>query len=263
MRYLFGSRSNLENFIRDKEIILFLDYDGTLTNIAKTPQEAVLSKKVKSILKSLVSGLNYKIVIISGRSLNDIIKIIGLKGIIYVGNHGLQIKGPGIRFLVHISQGYRRLLKVIKKKLNDELSLYKGVLIENKDFILSLHYRLVNKKYIKKIKNIFYSITKKYLLRHKIKLKEGKMVLEIRPSLNWNKGKAVLWLLSKKFKEKGIFPIYIGDDKTDEDAFKILRMRGLTIFVGKPKESSAQYYVRDVNEVTLFLNYLLKIKNNV
>jgi trehalose 6-phosphate phosphatase len=88
----------------------------------------------------------------------------------------------------------------------------------------------------------------------------GKKVLEVCPPVNWDKGKAVLWLLhNMSFSENTpVLPIYIGDDITDEDAFKLLKGSGLTVFVGKPKKSNAEYYIKDTNEVLSFLSWLEK-----
>jgi len=118
----------------------------------------------------------------------------------------------------------------------------------------------VDKKNIPQVKTIFHETVILYLVRNKIKIKTGKMVLEVRPPSEWDKGKIVLWLLVRQkfaLKDKSFVPIYIGDDKTDEDAFKVLKNNGITIFVGKPKPSYAQYYLKDTNEVKEFLKRIL------
>ena len=81
----------------------------------------------------------------------------------------------------------------------------------------------------------------------------GKKVLEIRPPLAWDKGKAALWLLRKQelaYGRGNVVPVYIGDDSTDEDAFEALKGRGVTVFVGPPRLSAAQYYLKQTQEVT-------------
>jgi len=263
MEHLFFQLNKLKDFLKDKFIFLFLDYDGTLTPIAQSPDKAVISKKTMEILRRLLKNPHCRIAIISGRALKDIKNKIGLEGMIYAGNHGLEIDGPKIKFKTPISPGYMAILKKIKAVLRKKLSKIKGIIIEDKGLTLSLHYRLVDAKNVGLVKTIFHETLAYYIVSNKIKIRHGKKVLEIRPSLEWDKGKIVLWLLARlKFvlgKEPCI-PIYIGDDITDEDAFKALKNTGLTVFVGNPGSSHAKYYLKNTQEVTEFLEQILKIK---
>jgi len=208
---------------------------------------------------------NYKLAIISGRALNDIKRKVGLKNnIVYVGNHGFEISGPKIKFKSPVPLTYRKKLEEIKSKLSKSLSSVKGVLIEDKGFSLSVHYRQADKKDIFKIKTEFFAALVPYEIRDDISVRTGKKVLEVRPPLAWDKGKVALWLLARhKFKmrrkKRKVFPIYIGDDTTDEDAFGSLESRGMTIFVGKPhKRTKARFYVKSTEEVADFLRAALK-----
>jgi len=89
----------------------------------------------------------------------------------------------------------------------------------------------------------------------------GKKVLEILPPLNWNKGKILKLLLAILHPNiKNIIPIYIGDDATDEHAFKILKKSGITIAVGKIRNTQAKYYVKNTREVLMLLGKILKLK---
>jgi len=256
--YIFSCMEKVRKSLRGKFIYLFFDYDGTLSPIANTPSKAVISDKTKSLLSKL-SKLPYcKVAIISGRMLNDISKRVGLKNIIYVGNHGFEIKGPGIKFKSLISHKYRKILKIIKAKLKKDLAPFKGVFIEDKGYCLTVHYRLADKNVISAATSKFYFATFMEEFRDNIHVRPGKMALEIRPPMLWNKGIAVLWLLDREAKA---FPVYVGDDLTDEDAFQALRNRGVTIFVGKPKTTKARFYLKDTGEVEKFLELILKDKN--
>ena len=263
MNYLFAQWDKLKEKLNNKVILLFLDYDGTLTPIVETPDKAVISQNTKDLLDKLSTSPHCRVAIISGRSLSDIKAIVGLKDIIYAGNHGLEIEGPKIKFESPISPRCRAILEHIKTELEEKLSSIKGAILEDKGLSLSIHFRMVNKKQIPQVKAIVHECAIPYLVRSKIKIKSGKMVLEIRLPLEWDKGKVVLWLLARQkfaMSERPLIPIYIGDDKTDEDAFKVLKNRGLTIFVGKPKPSYAQYYLKDTREVTQFLKRILDLK---
>jgi trehalose-phosphatase len=265
MKNLFRHWDNLKKELSDKYIMLFLDYDGTLTPIVSMPDKAFISQEVKELLNKLSKSPKCKLAIISGRALKDIKNIIGLKGNIYSGNHGLEIEGPKIKFEPLVSLRYKAILEQIKNGLNKKLSFINGAFVEDKGLSLSLHYRLVDKEDIPQVKTIFHETIILYLVRNKIKIKTGKMVLEVRPPSEWDKGKIVLWLLARqKFavKDKNFVPIYIGDDKTDEDAFKVLKNKGITVFVGEPKSSYAQYYLGDSNEVKEFLKRILVMQTD-
>jgi len=263
MDYLFGQLNKIEELLRNKFILLLLDYDGTLVPIAETPRKAVIRKETKELLQKLSKGSYCKIAIISGRSLVDIKNAVGVRDIIYAGNHGLEIEGPKIKFESLLSPRLKSVVRNIAQDFPKKLSGIKGVLFEDKGLTLSIHYRLAEEKDLPVLKGIISEVTYPYTVRNKIRINSGKKVYEIRPPVNWDKGKVVLWLLGRvKFSapERQIVPVYIGDDLTDEDAFRALKRKGITIFVGKPGHSVADYYLKDAREVTKFLNLILKQK---
>ncbi len=264
MRYIFDDLRKIKKNLERRYLFLFLDYDGTLTSIAKTPNKAVISPETKRLLSLLSQKKNCRLAIISGRDLVDIKKRVGLKNIIYSGNHGFQIEGPKIKYELTVPLGYKKILQRIKLKLKEKISGIKGAFVEDKNLSLALHFRLADRKQWPSIKTIFHETIIVYLIKNEIKIKSGKKVLEVRPPLPWDKGKVVLWLLARQEalpKNQKIIPIYIGDDVTDEDAFKALKKRGLTIFVGNSDSSQAKYYVKDVKEVQDFLKCILDIRS--
>jgi len=263
MEYLFSHRNKLKDRLKDKFVLLFIDYDGTLTPIAETPKKAVITKEVKGLLQKLSKSPHYRVAIISGRALSDIKGLVGLKDIIYAGNHGLEIEGPKIKFESQVSPRLKSIIRHIYEDAVSKLSKIKGVLIEDKGLTISVHYRLVDKKDVQRFLSIFNEITDPYIVRGKIKINSGKKVYEIKPPVMWDKGKIVLWLLGRQqflLGENKIFPIYIGDDVTDEDAFKVLKKKGLTIFVGEQASSKAQYYLKTTDEVAEFLKLISDLK---
>ncbi|MFA5411300.1 MAG: trehalose-phosphatase [Candidatus Omnitrophota bacterium] len=262
MKYLFGQWQDVKKELEGRYILLLLDYDGTLVPIAEMPHKATLPEKTRDLLGSLSKSRNCKVAIVSGRSLKDIKKMVGLKGIVYSGNHGLEIEGPKIKFSPALPSGYKAALILIKNDLLKRVSKIKGALLEDKGLSLSLHYRLVAEKEIAKVKTAFREATILPRVKNKVNIRLGKRVLEVRPPVGWDKGKVALWLLARsKFALKGraVMPVYVGDDLTDEDAFKALKSKGLTIFVGRSKILSAAYYLKDPKEAGIFLNYILEI----
>ncbi|MDP2940401.1 MAG: trehalose-phosphatase [Candidatus Omnitrophota bacterium] len=263
MDYLYNKWNELKENFKKKFLYIFLDYDGTLTPIVKNPKEAIISQETKTLLQQLANSQECKLAIISGRALKDIKKIVSLKNIIYVGNHGFEIEGSKIKFESPGLFNYKGVLKKIKNDLDERLSKFKGVFLEDKGITLAIHYRSADKKDIPLIKKIFHETIFSSRIKKEVEVKRGKMLLEIRPPRNWDKGKVSLWLLAREqfaLKNRVIFPVYIGDDVTDEDAFKALRNKGLTVFVGNPAKTTAQYHLRDTQEVLEFLRQIWELQ---
>jgi len=243
-RYLFSYIDRIPK----NNIFLFLDYDGTLTPIVKTPEKAFLPDEMRSIIKSLKRRM--PVAIVSGRGLEDIKKRVGIRDIIYAGNHGAEI-WDGEKLVVSPELGdNKRILNQIITEMRGALSSVGGVFIEEKGITASIHYRKVPSRDLGKLFDIFWSTAERY--KGLFRITSGKKVFEIRPYGIWNKGDAVKWII-KNFGGNRI-PIYIGDDVTDEDAFKILRGRGIGISVGKSEESD--YYLKGQREVKRFLSWL-------
>lgn len=236
--------------------LLFLDYDGTLTPIVKKPGLAILSSSRRKALKQAAKSRSIKIAVVSGRKLSDLKQKVNIKGIYYAGNHGFEIEGPKVKVIHPKAKKIVPTLKKIRSKLKSALKGTKGIMVEDKVLTLSLHYRLARKKDLRKIDRIFHSVTAPY---KNIRITHGKKVYEVRPKVAWDKGRAVLWLIKKLAQKTKAVPIYIGDDVTDEDAFKALKQKGITLRVGRSKTSCAQRFLKNVNEVYKFIESLHKI----
>jgi trehalose 6-phosphate phosphatase len=259
MKHALKDWKNVSELIKNKTPYLFLDYDGTLAPIRKKPHLAVLSKSNKAILKKLSQNENIKTHIVTGRDMSFIKKTIPLKNVTYATNHGFEIKGPKINYAIKLKKDYLKTLKDIARKLNDKKNDFPKTAMENKKFSMAVHYRLLDDKLTKRFLNFIKRVLSPYKRKNKIKVKVGKRVVEIMPPINWNKGKAVEYLL-KKSKLENIMPIYLGDDKTDEDAFKALKNKGISVFVGpKGKNAYAKYFLKNTCEVYALLKNLLKI----
>ncbi len=261
MEYLFDQWEEVKSKLSNARALFFFDYDGTLAPIAGTPQQAVIPQKAKELLGRLSQKHNCTVAIISGRALEDIRRAVGLKDIIYAGNHGLEIEGPKIKFESQVPPRLKSAIRDIYEKLVSKLSKIKGVLIEDKGLTIGVHYRLVDTKDIREFLGKFREITGPFTARNKIKITEGKKVYEIRPPVAWDKGKIALWLLARRqflAGEDKIVPVYFGDDLTDEDGFRALKNKGLTVLVGEPKASDAAYFVRNTGEVVRFMEQILE-----
>lgn len=237
----------------DRSLVIFLDYDGTLTPIVSRPDQAVLMDSVRAILSKLAAKT--PVAILSGRELKDVRKRVAIDGIVYAGSHGFDIAGP--RGL-HRQQATEFLpaLDLAEKELREKLAGIAGALIEKKRFSIAAHYRNVNESDFPELERAVSEVA----ARHgELRTMEGKKVYELLPNIDWDKGKAVLWLLENLDLEPGkIRPIYIGDDRTDEDAFRALGQRGAGILVSEqPRPTLASYSLKDPAEVERFLRELV------
>ncbi|MBI5025334.1 MAG: bifunctional alpha,alpha-trehalose-phosphate synthase (UDP-forming)/trehalose-phosphatase [Nitrospirae bacterium] len=244
LNYLFD---HLKNIPKDN-ILIFLDYDGTLTPIVGSPDKAFLSDEIRSLLARLKKRV--PVAIISGRALRDIRERVGIKDIIYAGNHGVEIWDGKEKVRSQESGVKSYALKEFLNRLKGALSHINGVIVEDKGITASIHFRMVNAKDVGNLFDTFWKIAGDY--EDLFKITPGKKVFEIMPHGIWHKGDAVLWIW--KNLGKGRVPIYIGDDTTDEDAFRAIKEKGITVCIGGSLE--AEYYLKGQDEVKSFLEWI-------
>jgi trehalose-phosphatase len=235
---------------RDRRLAIFLDYDGTLTPIVSRPEQATLSKSTRQALRELADLV--PVAILSGRDLDDVQRLVDIDRIVYAGSHGFDIAGPrGLR--KQVATEFLSILDLAEKELKEKLAGISGALVERKRFSIAAHYRNVARSDVTKVEQAVNKVAAHHGELRKI---NNKKVYELQPNIDWNKGKAVLWLL-QALELDGVFPIYIGDDLTDEDAFRALEERGAGIVVGKqPRVTAARYALKDPVEVERFLREL-------
>ncbi len=236
-------------------IFLISDYDGTLTPIVSRPGDAELSKDMKELLGKMARVC--PVAIVSGRSLDDLKARVGLENLYYSGNHGLEITGPGIEFTKEEAKESRAVIEEICEKIMEKGGSIEGILVENKGLTASVHYRLVGKKDLPRLKRIVEKEISPYKREGLLEINHGKKVIEIRPDIKWNKGNAVSLLLNVVSLDHDTFPVYLGDDTTDEDVFSYLEDQGVSILISEEdKESSAGFRLNSVDEVGEFLSRL-------
>ena len=252
MKYLFECWEEIQTRIRNtKNLFLLLDYDGTLTPIVSRPELANCPPIVRRYLERLRDLPGVYLAIISGRSLEDVQEKVGVSGITYVGNHGLEIQNPAGRHKKGLTPVRKRELNRITQNLRNSLKDIPGILIEEKGPILSVHYRNVPGKLSPRVIQAVKAEAHRTKDRWKMAL--GKMVSEIRPNVDFHKGKAVRELL--KTSSPGLLPIYLGDDHTDEDAFRVLKGWGISVYVGSGTfPLMADFFLQSPDEVQEFLS---------
>ncbi|PUZ40878.1 hypothetical protein GQ55_9G457400 [Panicum hallii var. hallii] len=253
---------------KGKQVAVFLDYDGTLSPIVEDPDRAVMTDEMREAVRGVAA--RFPTAIVSGRCCDKVFGFVRLAELYYAGSHGMDIRGPtadpnhhgkeaksvlcqpASEFLPVIEEVYGALVEQVEASIP-------GAKVENNKFCLSVHFRCVEEAAWGELFEQVRSVLKDY---PGLRLTQGRKVLEVRPMIKWDKGKALEFLLdSLGYAERSdVFPIYIGDDRTDEDAFKVLRSRGqgAGILVSKfPKETSASFSLREPAEVRDFLRRLV------
>jgi len=232
---------------------VFLDYDGTLTPIVQKPAQAVLSERVRQVIKRLVR--HWPVAVISGRALQDVREKVGLDSVIYAGSHGFSIQRPGTASEDRMWQRFLPVFDKVYADLEKALQGFAGVHLEFKPYDIALHYRGADERDVPQIERRFDEVAGKY---PELKKTAGKKIFELRPNVDWDKGRAVLHLVEGlQGPGRRVVPLYIGDDVTDEDAFRSVAKRGIGILVSdEDRLTRARYTLNDPEETARFLEVL-------
>jgi len=242
---------------------VFLDYDGTLTPIVDRPEAAPISERTRHAVRDLAGRC--PVCVVSGRDRRVVQKLMGVDDLIVAGSHGFDIWSPvGGEIQREEGEGFGGLLEGVEARLREELGEIDGALVEPKKSSVAAHYRLVPEDQRPKVRRTVEEI----LAEHpdELKVTPGKMVYEIQPNIDWDKGKAVLYLLGALDLDRDdVVPMYLGDDITDEHAFEALATRGIGVFVGRADDpevggrtTSADYVLHTFEEVERFLHTLAR-----
>jgi trehalose-phosphatase len=237
---------------RGNRLAVFLDYDGTLTPIVSHPEDALLSDSTRQTLRELAGCV--PVAILSGRDLDDVRGRVHVDGIVYAGSHGFDIAGAG-GLRRQLGAAYLSVLQTAETELREALDEIPGAQLERKHFSVAAHYRNVNENDAFRVALAVDAVAARHRELRRI---DGKKVYELLPRIEWDKGKAVMWLLEALGLEReNVRPIYIGDDNTDEDAFRTIEKRGVGILVSEqPQPTTARYSLKNPAEVERFLRAL-------
>ncbi len=225
-------------------VLLLLDYDGTLSPIASRPDLAVLPPETREFIRSIHCRESYILGIVSGRGLADAAAMVDLPGLIYAGNHGLEIQGPGLDFVHPEAEQLRPELDAILVALSERLSGIAGVFVEGKGLTLSVHYRLTPEALLPQVHSVFDAVLAEIEDGDRVRITRGKEILEVRPNVAWDKGRAIA-------KIAATFPpdtlaVFFGDDLTDEDGFATVHeLNGISVFVGTARQPTRALYRLD------------------
>jgi trehalose-phosphatase len=246
-------------FAQKPGLLLAFDFDGTLAPIAPTPAQAVLPQETRTLLRRLAVCPGVHLAIISGRALADARMHVGIDGLYYVGNDGLELSGPGIVLRNPFATKAQGDLAKAVAFLVEHTSGLDGVFVEDKGASASVHWRLASDECREKLQTLLETVERSH---PQLRLAAGKCVWELRPKDGWNKGDALSHLITR-LRLTPEDAVYMGDDVTDEDAFRVAR-EGLTFRVGGDGAGTdARYHLRDAADARAFLLCVLGIRSKI
>lgn len=253
IRHFDDAREEIKHRVEAAEGLLFCtDFDGTLAPIEPEPDAAEITPANRTLLRSLRDTDDTRVAVVSGRALGDVRERVGLDGLAYAGNHGLELNRQG-RSVVHpMASKHRERIGQICATLESRLSGIEGTRIEDKAVTATVHYRNTPEEEVHSVRDTVESVLAR-LGDGRIRRTGGKEIIEIRPEVRWNKGMAIS-LLADDYPDW--LPVYVGDDTTDESAFRSVE-DGLAIYVGEG-QSNATYRIPAQRNVSSRLSAIAK-----
>lgn len=259
----------VESAALGKLVTVFLDYDGTLTPIVNDPDAAYLSNDMREAIKRVASL--FPTAVISGRGREKVKQFVALQELYYAGSHGMDISGPGVESVEGSSSNlidtslafqpaakFEPRIRTIGQELARAIDSIDGAAVEDNKFCVSVHFRNCSPESYSTVLDAVSAVVSRH---QDFCITRGRKVLEVRPKIEWNKGSALLHLLQMfGIDEKKVFCLYIGDDRTDEDAFQVLQKSGIgagILVSTRTKATAARWTLRDPYEVAKFLNKLV------
>jgi trehalose 6-phosphate phosphatase len=237
---------------------VFLDYDGVLTPIVDRPEDAVMSEGMRDTVRAL--STRCPVCVVSGRDRAAVQQLMGIEDLVVAGSHGFDIWSPREGTIAdNPAAGFEGLIAKVTERLQADVGSIRGVKVEPKRASVAVHYRLAAAEDREQVTAVVRALLTEY--SEGLKVTPGKKVYELEPKIDWDKGKAVRYLMRVLGFDSGDFvALYLGDDITDEDAFRALRGRGVGIIVGRPDDpevagraTAAEFVLASVEEVQRFL----------
>jgi trehalose-phosphatase len=256
---LFTHWPGLAAALRGRPCILFLDFDGTLLPFTTQPEAPRLSPDQKALLRRLTHAPGWTVAIVSGRALSDVRRRVHVPGLVYAGNHGLEIEGKGLRFRHASALAARKELGALRLKTSHAMRGFRGALIEDKGLSWTAHFRGVASAMRPRALRTFWRSVRAAAESGRVCVRQGAMIREVLPPVAWDKGAAVRWILARVPRRSHPVIMYIGDDAGDEPAFAALGGDGISVIVGRRARTRARFFVRHPAEVQRLLCLLAKL----
>ena len=245
--------------VSSPRVLLIFDYDGTLTPIVARPEVALLPEEARRCLIELAGNQRFVVGVVSGRALAELKELIAIPGLVYAGNHGLEMSGLGMDFVHPEATGFIESMTKVASELGQKLKDVPKLLIQDKKLTLSVHFRNTPDSYAEKVDCAVKSVVEPYSSAGRLKITRGKKVIEVRPNIDWGKGEAI----EKIHQDCGDNPVpmFFGDDQTDEDGFDVVqKANGIAVYIGPPREpTKALHHLESPEEVAQVLALLVEL----
>jgi trehalose 6-phosphate phosphatase len=249
-----GGAGELGDRIRSAPGLLAgFDFDGTLAPIRVDPDAPQLSPEIERSLATLSTRRLVRVVVISGRALDDLAERIPIEGVDLAGNHGLELRLDGQRTVPEEVKQHHTTVRKAARTIRSKLSDIPSCRVENKGLTLSVHVRETPADRLTDVRRL---VTDTVAGTPGLTLSEGKQVFEVSPNVPYDKGTAISQLASET--PADWLALYLGDDTTDEDAFRAIQPGSVGIHVGSNTETAARYRLPDQSDVPAFLCWLVE-----
>ncbi len=246
------------------QVLLACDFDGTVSSIVLRPEDATILPECVEALRDVAALPSYEVAILSGRALADVRARAGLPEAFYSGNHGMEIEGPGLTIRDEAVERAQHLMVRLREALQPVVAEFSGAFVEDKGVSLSVHHRMTPESLAPQVRERVSQVVAHAIAGENVIVVQGKKVLDVRLRAAWDKGaalRALVQVLSQRSGGTPRLPIYVGDDATDEDAFReVNRMGGVSVLVGPAEQKTeAEYRIDSPVDVAGFLRRLTEM----
>jgi alpha,alpha-trehalase len=246
-----------------RHVLLLTDYDGTLAALAPTPAEATISAELQNDIAEIEALPSVTFGIVSGRRLSDVRARVGHAAEYAAGLHGLEIEGPQSRFHHHALDPIVPVIGTLVQTAKDALAWCPGIYFEDKMYALTCQVRLAPLDCAERALREFQTLAEPQLDAHVLKTMNGAKALEVLPATDWHKGRAVEWIRARVEArvDEPVSVVYLGDDRTDEDAFRSLGEEDVAIGVGeRPNDALIDWRLEGPASVDRFLDEFCRLR---
>ncbi len=250
------SFSQIAGVLAARRPAFFFDFDGTLSEIVDDPASAIPVPGAQESLRELAA--RYPVAVLSGRDLADVQARVGIPGLWYAGSHGFEMVGPdGVHHRNETAAQAIPVLEDAAKELAGRLAPIAGVAVEHKRYAVAVHYRNAGPGAAGAVTAAAHDVGR----RAGLKVTSGRMVVELRPNLDWDKGKTLEWIGEQIAGNRPLLPVFVGDDLTDEDAFDSVLHDGIGIVVRHTEDgdraTAARFSLDSPDRVREFIDRLV------
>jgi len=239
---------------RHRHLVLLCDFDGTLSEFDNDPAAVWLKPGRRELLERLAASPGVTLAIVSGRRLDDVKARAALSSeAYYAGLHGLEIQSAQECYLHPELPAAEIAMRQLAGPLATELAAIDGAFLEDKTHALVAHFRAATADGARRAEDTLLRYAKPYLDAGALRVMRGASMIELMPNIEWHKGSAVHWILERVRQRHGTaWPVYIGDDLTDEDGFRAVQDVGLSIAASE-RAAGADLAVDGPSEVEALL----------